>query len=258
MNRETAEKICALNARTYDRIARAFSDTRARPWDECAPLSGYVKNEMNVLDVGCGNGRLLISFPQDLQIQYTGIDTSIELIQRAQELYANDPRQPEFFTRDVLSLQTIPEIQSRQYDVVSAIAVLHHIPSREFQTQVLFLMREFLKPGGMLFLTNWNLLQIDARKSVWRHAWERWRMSDGEWQKKYGFSRKELGFRDGMTTWKSGSLSEPLYYYSFTLGELARLCQSAGFCVREVYYSKKGMRAHWWDGRNSVVVAQRV
>lgn len=258
MTEETTRKICALNAQTYSRIAQKFSDTRTRPWDEFTPLKKFLKDGMSVLDIGCGNGRLLSSFPKDIQFEYTGVDVSMELIQEAKRIYMKDSYHQEFFVGDILSLRNVSEIQGKEYDAVSAIAVLNHIPSRELQTQVFSEMKAFLKPDGMLFLTNWNLLQIGVRKSVWRYKWEQFCMSNTEWQKMYGFSKKELGFRDSMTTWKSGRLSEPLYYYSFTLGELARLCRAAGFRVEDVYYSKEGRHAHWWDGRNSVVLARKV
>jgi hypothetical protein len=108
-------------------------------------------------------------------------------------------------------------------------------------------MRLFLKPGGMLFLTNWNLLRIGGHKNIWRYVLEKYRIPDTAWQGKYGFSKKELGFRDCITTWKSGVFSEPLYYYSFTLCELARLLCMAGFTAHNAYYSKNGTRAHWWE-----------
>lgn len=256
MTEETTRKICALNARTYSRIARQFSDTRTCAWDEFAPLLRFLKNEMSVLDIGCGNGRLLSAFPKDIELEYTGIDVSTELIQEAQRIHKKDSHHQEFFMGDILALKNIVGIQGKKYDVVSAIAVLNHIPSRMLQLRAFSEMKAFLKPGGMLFLTNWNLLQIGARKSVWHYKWRQFHVSDAEWQKIYGFSKKELRFRDIMTTWKSGEISEPLYYYSFTLGELARLCSMAGFLVQDVYYSKKGKRAHWWDGRNSVVIAR--
>lgn len=251
------KKICALNAQTYSRIAHAFSSTRTRTWDEFTPLIEYLKKGMSVLDIGCGNGRLFSAFPKDMRISYVGVDMSSGLIQKAHSLYREDSRRPEFFSGDILSLHDISEIQGKQFDVVSAIAVLNHIPSPTFRARALSGMKAFLKPGGMLFLTNWNLLQIGARKSAWHYKWKQFHVSDAEWQKMYGFSKKEIGFRDIMTTWKSGNISEPLYYYSFTLGELARLCGAAGFLVRDVYYSKKGRRAHWWDGRNTVVIATK-
>ncbi len=258
MTKETAKKIIALNAQTYNRIAHAFSNTRTRSWDEFIPLTEFLKEGMSILDIGCGNGRLLTAFPKYFKLKYTGIDMSTKLIQEAQRIHKEDFCRPEFLAGDILSSQEIPEIRGKQYDVVSAIAVLNHIPSRELQMQALSTMRTFLKPGGILFLTNWNLLQIGARKSVWRYKWKQFCISDRVWHIAYGFSKKELGFRDIITIWKSGRLSEPLYYYSFNVSELARLCAGAGFRVQEVYYSNKGKRVHWWDGRNSVVVAVRV
>jgi len=256
MTSETAKKICALNIQTYNRIARAFSDTRTRPWDDLTPLTTYLSDGMSILDIGCGNGRILTALPQDISFHYTGVDISAALIQEAERIHEHDIRKPQFFIGDVLSLQDVPDLQGKQFDIVSAVAVLNHIPDRALQIQALSNVRLFLKPGGLLFLTNWNLLQIQARKSVWRYTLERYRTPDSVWQKKYGFSKKELSFRDCLTTWKSGALAEPLYYYSFTLHELTRLCRAASLRMQDTYYSKHGKHAHWWSGRNTVAVAR--
>ncbi len=257
MNETTAKRILDLTAASYEKIALQFSATRNFPWDDLLPLTKVVRDDMSLLDVGCGNGRLLSLF-KEKNIGYIGIDRSKRLVEKAREAFENDQRAPLFLEGDVLSLDKIPELQERQFDVVTSVAVLNHIPTQALQVDALKQMYMSLKPGGILFLTTWNLLRVTTtQKSVWKYALERFHTADAEWRHQYGFSKKELSFRDVMTTWHSSTVFAPLYYYSFTLGELARLCTTTGFIVKDIYYSSRSKRAHWWNGRNCIVIAEK-
>ncbi|KKT96901.1 MAG: hypothetical protein UW99_C0047G0013, partial [Candidatus Collierbacteria bacterium GW2011_GWC2_45_15] len=72
----------------YEEIAKDFSDTRGYIWPELKPFIKKVGSKESLLDVGCGNGRLLLGLPKT--IKYTGLDISPKLLEEAQKKYPNN------------------------------------------------------------------------------------------------------------------------------------------------------------------------
>ena len=72
----------------------------------------------NILDVGCGNGRLLDFLPET--VNYTGLDFNPRYIKKAQRRYRD--RNAKFFVADINDMKN-----SMEADVVFAIGVLHHL-----------------------------------------------------------------------------------------------------------------------------------
>ncbi|MEK7648586.1 MAG: class I SAM-dependent methyltransferase [Patescibacteria group bacterium] len=256
MNDKTAQNLYVLTKEGYHTIAKPFSATRRFSWDDCTPLRTIVKDGMSVLDVGCGNGRTAELFTTH-SIQYTGIDLNESFIHDARKRFSNDHTK-EFYCGDMLTLNTIKELEGRHFDVIFSIAVLHHAPSEQLRMQALSQMHLFLKSEGTLFLTAWNLWRATLqKKSVWKYALERSLLDPGSYQRAFGVDYRDLSWRDLLTTWKSGILSAPLYYYSFRCNELVALCLKSGFTVLDCYYSLKGKRAHWWNAENICLIAKK-
>ncbi len=255
MKDAVAEKLLEITRRGYESASSEFSATRRFSWDDCTPLQNIVKDDMSVLDAGCGNGRMA-DFLKNRDIRYVGIDLNQHFIQIARERYGCAIK--DFYQGDILALDDIPELKGRTFDAVFSVAVLHHLPSEKMRMKALVLMFQLLKPGGMLFLTNWNLWRPTLKeKSVWKYALERSLLVPDTYARTFGIDYCDLSWRDLLTTWKSGAISTPLYYYSFRCRELARLCTLAGFDVVDCYYSRKGHRAHWWDASNICLMAKK-
>lgn len=149
MKRDTALKILNEVRESYDQIAGDFSRTRKNVWEEFKPLAGYVHVGDRVLDLGCGNGRLVELF-HGKPIEYFGIDHSAKLIEIAKNKYP----QQEFLFFDGLKIP----FEDNFFDKIYCVAVLHHIPGRELRQEFLNEARRVLKPGGRLILSVWNLL----------------------------------------------------------------------------------------------------
>jgi len=49
-------------------------------------LNQYIENHQKILDLGCGNGRLL-NFLKNKKIEYIGVDNSEKLLLEAQKQY---------------------------------------------------------------------------------------------------------------------------------------------------------------------------
>ncbi|RJP63067.1 MAG: class I SAM-dependent methyltransferase [Ignavibacteriales bacterium] len=189
----------------YDDIASEFSATRAYPWKELQVFIPYIKNNFKILDLGCGNGRLLKSLEQaDKKLNYLGVDFSAKLIEQAR---ANHP-QTKFIRADMSDLS----FDRNTFDIVFMIASFHHIPSQAERLDLLYKINGWLKPGGLLFMTNWNLWQKKYLKYALENFWSKKSWNDFfiPWTT-----------NDGGTVWR--------YYHSFTTGELIYLLKSTNF-----------------------------
>ena len=85
MKRKYAEYLLKKTKEDYDKIAEEFSRTRERPWPEIKFLiDKYIIAGERILDLGCGNGRLL-EFFKDKKVDYIGTDFSEKLIEIAKK-----------------------------------------------------------------------------------------------------------------------------------------------------------------------------
>ena len=238
MRPDIADKIMAEVQESYDAIASDFSATRLRPWPEMKLLRQYLRPGAVVLDVGCGNGRLYQSLA-DVTTSYVGVDVSAGLLAEARRLQAGTPA---VFKAGSLLALPAPDASA---DLVAALASLNHIPSAPYRLKAMREMARVLKPGGTLFMTNWNLFKLDRRwRWVARAVWERLR------------GRFPFDWNDLLIPWKRGAVRQR-YYHVFTSGEMARLCRRAGLEIVTQFYSHGGEPTPWWRGDNLVTVARR-
>ncbi|MBI2463426.1 class I SAM-dependent methyltransferase [Candidatus Peregrinibacteria bacterium] len=239
MNEKTASFLLEKVRRDYNSIAEDFSATRMREWTEFELFAPYIRNGMKVLDVGCGNGRLLSFFQKRFSnIFYTGIDNASRLLDEARlkrihalRLFSDEKNGKEFDTHNVClkhanhenskaeffegNMLSLP-FPSETFDAVFSIASLHHIPSEKFRTQALMEMKRVLKPHGVIIILVWNL-----------------------WQKRYFyafiraffrsiFTFGQYGLRDLFIPWKHVL---DRYYYAFTFSELQKFLKKTSLSL---------------------------
>ncbi|MDD3888194.1 MAG: class I SAM-dependent methyltransferase [Patescibacteria group bacterium] len=237
MQKEYAQKLIEKTKQDYKSLAKEFSATRAFSWQELEDLVKFVKPSQNILDAGCGNGRLY-QLLKNKNIKYLGIDNSDALISEAKTKYQFG----NFRQMDLLDLH----FEGENFDIVFCIAALQHIPSKELRLQVLKDFYHILKPNSYLLMTNWNLWQ---GKYFWQTL-------------KYSFSsvagkHRELDIKDVYMPWKARFGVVDRYYHAFTKKELASLLEKTGFKVEEQYYVKKGERSNWRNGYNLITIAKK-
>ncbi len=187
----------------YNEIAEEFSKTRAHDWNEFDVFLSYLRPKMRVLDLGCGNARLL-NFLDGWRMDYTGFDQSEGLIHLARKKHQGQ-------RLEVQDMADLPDLDEK-WDVVFMIASFHHLPLVD-QKKTLDWIREHLEPDGALLMTNWNLFQ-------WRF-WKAW-LKSLFWPK-WGFKGLEIPWNHGVKR----------YYYAFTSQELRGLLQRSGFEILE-------------------------
>lgn len=136
---------------TYNSISNQFSASRAYIWPDLKPFLEEVPVSSGVLDLGCGNGRLLLGLPE--KISYLGIDESSSLLEKAKDLHPKNT----FLEGDLLDEKTWVTLPL--FDYIFCIAVIHHFPNHKDHLFLLKKIKKHLKPGGKCLITAWNLWQ---------------------------------------------------------------------------------------------------
>ena len=212
MKKKTATQLLENVRTTYDEIAVEFDRTRQRVWPDFDKFTPFLSKNARVLDVGCGNGRLLRYLGDKSYKAYLGVDNSIGLLKCAREQHTQENVR---FKQG--SIMDIP-VKSGGYDAVFSIAVLHHIPSREFQLKALSELRRVMKPDGRLFLTVWDLYRLKSlpyfSRSVVRSA----------------STLGDYSYKDLFVPWGRKN-PKPRFAHAFTMRELRKLLMLAGFEV---------------------------
>lgn len=221
-----------LNRETYNKIACLFHSTRQYLWDDILFFKKYLHDGMSILDIGCGTGRLYQLLEEFQGVDYLGLDQSEEQIKMAKKDFPKN--------NYLLAEMTSLPLENQKFDFIFCIATLHHLPDETSREKALLEMKRVLKPGGHLFLTNWNMDSLSAKKTI----------AKGKW-----FRTLENGF---IVSWSSpeGEKIGERYYYGFDLEELQILLEKVGFKVLENYYSKKGMKSDKNMGANIVTIAR--
>ena len=237
MNQDKINTILQETHDIYNTIASEFSVTRGKWWHALDEFRNYAKEGDSILDLGCGNGRLAQLF-ENMNVSYLGVDNSEELIRIAQEKF-KDKENIKFEVGDVTNIY-----RNESFDLIFMLAVLHHIPTKELRLKILTDIYNLLKPGGMLVMSNWNILRV--RKYFPRF-----------FDFKYKIVHRVWSFKDAFIPWKSIEVENQRYVHSFTKGELRRLLSKAGFKNIDIYYENKGTKTSFFKGYNLMVIARR-
>ncbi len=213
MDKDYAKYLLNKTLQDYNLIAEDYARTRGFIWD-IESLAEYVLPGERILDLGCGNGRLL-EIIKDKKIDYIGVDASEKLIEIAKKNYPNS----KFQVADALNLP----FPDNYFDKIFSIRVLHHFPSEEFRFQFLKEAKRVLKPKGFLILTVWNVWGCKDKKYLWL-------LIKSTFLKIIGKSK--LNFGDTFIPWGKKVLR---YQHYFTKNELKNLVKKTGFKIKKVY-----------------------
>lgn len=234
MNQQQANRLRTIVQENYQQIAQQFANTRQQPfWPKLRQLLQQLPLSGHLLDVGCGNGRLLDELIDRPITNYTGLDSSSELLNIASQKYANQSinKSINWQLGDILKTSI-----NNQFDIVCCIATLHHIPSKLYRQQAAKQLANWLKPGGYLIISVWDL---------WRQPKYWPQLLSSSWASLLG--SRDLG--DLLFYWHNHS--QPgyrRYYHAFTKQELKRLISSTGLKI--IKYDN--------DSLNHYLVAQKL
>lgn len=236
MREKKAKKLLHHVKSTYTDIAEEFDKTRQFPIKEFDLFKAYIKQNSTIIDIGCGNGRLVSSLKKaNISHHYLGIDNNNKLLEKAKK---NFP-QENFIEGDQLKIPLGENIA----DIIFNIRAFHHIPSKKLRIQALREMQRVLKKNGILIVTVWNL-----------------------YQKKYWGSLFKAIFRFIVTlgsyapndTFISWGKKAKRYYHAFTPMELHNVIKDAGFEIEEEYCIKDGNRVPFKESHDIVIIAKKI
>lgn len=235
MHKKTAHQIKEQLKQSYSAIAHEFDQTRKEPWREFDHFLAYTKHGGNVLDLGCGNGRLYY-FLKQKEVDYLGVDNNSNLLEHARNNFSEAK-----FQLDDMSDMHLPE---EAFDNIFSIAAFHHIPSKKLRKKVIQSIHRSLKTDGILILTVWNLFQF---KNI------------GKFLKMIGSWILHLGLK---TSWndlwvKWGNYPIKRYYHAFLPKELLKYFPSDNWKIEEFYFTRKGTRVSFLRSFNLILIARK-
>ena len=225
MDAGTAARLVQINREFYTSFGESFSATRQRIQPGVRRVLEILRGEESVLDLGCGNGELARELAKRGQRgSYLGVDFSLPLLQDAQS-------QPEGFSARFLAMdltrlnEKVEELVVKgNWSVVTAFAVLHHIPSSQLRLNILRVVNKLLKDDGLFIHSNWQFLNSEKLKS---------RIQD--WSE-VDLSNEDVDPGDYLLDWRSGGYGLR-YVHHFDKQELRELATEAGFRVVDTFYS---------------------
>lgn len=221
----------------YNKIAQHFSYTRQFLWPEMEHCEFLIKPKQNILDWGCGNGRL-VYFLENKQVKYFGVDQSEELIKIGKKAFVKEIKDD--WVKFFCTAKKQKKFSDNFFDVVFMFASFHHLPDVASRQALLKKVFSEIKVGGRLAMTVWNL------ESGWA-------------EKQKGKGYKEFAPNDWFVPWKdkTGKVICERYYHSFTKDELKKLVEGAGFKIEELEYFDKLSGADKRSGRNILLIAKK-
>ena len=155
MDLETRQlQACNLDSVTavYNKIANDFSKTRYRMWPCVTRFINSIPTGSTVCEVGCGNGKNLLS--RQGELVYSGVDISAEMVRickdRGLAVVEGDIRQVPF--------------SDAMFDHTMSVAVIHHLSDRSDRISAIRELVRITKPGGTVFITVWAFNQPAGTK----------------------------------------------------------------------------------------------
>jgi 2-polyprenyl-3-methyl-5-hydroxy-6-metoxy-1,4-benzoquinol methylase len=224
MHPDTAARLVEINRQFYRRFGDAFSATRHRIQPGVRRVLDTLKRDESILDLGCGNGE----FARELANRahrgtYLGVDFSVPLLREAEV-------QPKIFSATFLEMDLTQLaknkslLESRKWDVITAFAVLHHIPSEKMRLEILRTVHDLLDKKGKFIFSNWQFLnspKLRSRIQPWNGT---------------AIDATDLDPGDYLLDWRGGG--EGLrYVHHYSEEELAALAHETGFSVTETFSS---------------------
>jgi 2-polyprenyl-3-methyl-5-hydroxy-6-metoxy-1,4-benzoquinol methylase len=224
MDSRIADHLIAINRDFYTRFGNSFSATRQRIQPGVRRVLEMLKGDESILDLGCGNGELARELAKRGQLgSYLGVDFSLPMLREAEA-------QPEGFSAKFMAmdLTQLSELEKLlvigNWSVVSAFAVLHHIPSTALRLNILRIVNQLLKKDGLFVHSNWQFLNSEKLKA----RIQPWTVT--------GLSESQVDTGDYLLDWRSGGQGLR-YIHHFNERELDALATASNFEIVDTFYS---------------------
>jgi SAM-dependent methyltransferase len=225
MDSNTAARLIEINREFYTRFGVSFSATRHRIQPGVGRVLELLKGDESILDLGCGNGELArVLARREHRGPYLGVDFSPPLLRDA-EVQPNG-FSARFVQADLTRLSTFSNQLSLAdgWLVITAFAVLHHIPSMELRLDVLRIVRQLLGTEGIFIHSNWQFLNSERLKE----RIQPWESAE--------ISASEVDTGDYLLDWRSEGKGLR-YIHHFDESELNELANASDFRIMDTFYA---------------------
>jgi tRNA (uracil-5-)-methyltransferase TRM9 len=225
MDSDTAARLIEINREFYTRFGDSFSATRHRIQPGVRRVLELLRGDESILDLGCGNGELARELvKRGHRGPYLGVDFSLPLLREAEA--QPDGFSAKFLPVDLTRLSAFSDLLSVEggWSVITAFAVLHHIPSLEMRLNILRIVHQLLKTDGIFIQSNWQFLnseKLKARIQPWEVA---------------ALSASDVETGDYLLDWRSGGKGLR-YVHHFDESELDELAKASGFRIMDTFRS---------------------
>lgn len=164
MNKQTAEKLIALNKHFYQQVADSFSQTRSYSWKGWSRVVELIRAQAliqpAIIDLGCGNARFIQFAREQIPFSsYLGVDSDSRLL----ELAAAKFSAPEisFQKADIISDPDEILRLPANAGLVILSGVMHHVPGPEARLRLIQNALKLLGPKGLLVVTFWQFIKAE-------------------------------------------------------------------------------------------------
>jgi tRNA (uracil-5-)-methyltransferase TRM9 len=225
MNSSTAAYLIEINREFYTQFGDSFSATRHRIQPGVRRVLETLKGDESILDLGCGNAELSRELAKRGHSgPYLGVDFSRPLLRDA--AFQAEGFSAKFMQADLTQLSVVsPQLSiAGGWSVITAFAVLHHIPSTELRLEILRVVHQLLKEDGIFAHSNWQFLNSEKLKTRVQ-PWE-----------VVSLSGSELEAGDYLLDWRSSGKGLR-YVHHFEEQELRDLAKESNFSVIDTFYS---------------------
>jgi SAM-dependent methyltransferase len=245
MQTTVIQQLLEINNTFYQTFGKAFAITRRRVQPGIARCLAELEPVGSWLDLGCGGGSVAEAWANTpgRKGRYLGVDFSPVLLDEARKTVQGIQAEDisiDFCQGDLASMDwwhglddqirslRITRQSPDRFEVISAFAVLHHIPAAEIRRQILEKIHEHLKPNGLFILSVWQF-QHSARLMARRLPW-----------KTIYLSADQLEEGDALMDWRF-SLPDQTeqvglrYVHLFNRDELRGLASAAGFEILRTF-----------------------
>jgi SAM-dependent methyltransferase len=225
MNSGTVARLIEINQEFYTRFGDSFSATRHRLQPGVRRVLRILNGDESILDLGCGNGE----FARELAKRghrgsYLGVDFSLPLLRDAgAQPHGFSAR---FIEAELTKLSRVREVLlvKGNWSVITAFAVLHHIPSYDFRLELLRVVNQLLKKDGLFIHSNWQFLNSEKLRG---------RIQDWE---AASISKADVEPGDYLLDWRSNGKGLR-YVHHFEENELRELARASHFKILDTFKS---------------------
>lgn len=160
MNKKIVDKFNDLNCDFYRRVSDDFSGSRNFSWQGWNQLLAFLKldREPRILDLACGNGRFVefLNIHLSNKFRYLGLDNSQELLSIAKQKYPMVKFEKFDVVENYLKNGKIIINNQEKIDIVALFGLSHHLPSFELRSTLFAGLKDFLRAGGLIIVSNWQ------------------------------------------------------------------------------------------------------